>query len=41
MEATMNETLTFPRDAEANRLLTREYRAPYVLPRLAGTEKAQ
>jgi predicted dehydrogenase len=35
------ETLTFPRDAEANRLLTREYRAPYVLPHLAGTEKTQ
>jgi predicted dehydrogenase len=32
------ETLTFPRDAEANRMLTREYRAPYVLPRLPGTE---
>jgi predicted dehydrogenase len=32
------ETLTFPRDAEANRMLTREYRAPYVLPRLPGME---
>ena len=26
------ETLTFPRDAEANGMLTRKYRAPYVLP---------
>lgn len=25
-------TMTFPRDAEANAMLTREYRPPYVLP---------
>ena len=31
-------TLRFPRDAAANRMLTREYRAPFVLPRLAGVE---
>lgn len=29
------ETLTFPRDREANRMLTHEYRAPFVLPRLS------
>ena len=29
------ETLTFPRDTEANRMLTRQYRAPFVLPRLS------
>ena len=34
-------TLTFPRDAEANRMLTREYRAPYVPPDLPGTERTQ
>ena len=28
------ESLTFPRDAEATGMLTREYRAPYVLPRV-------
>ncbi len=31
------ETLTFPRDAEANAMLTREYRAPYVLPKVPDT----
>jgi hypothetical protein len=25
-------TMTFPRDAEANAMLTREYRAPFVVP---------
>jgi hypothetical protein len=29
------ETLTFPRDTEASRMLTRKYRAPFVLPRLS------
>jgi predicted dehydrogenase len=29
------KTLTCPGDAEANRLLTRNYRAPYVVPKLA------
>ena len=29
------ETLTVPRDGEANRMLTRQYRAPFSLPRLS------
>jgi predicted dehydrogenase len=35
------ETLTFPRDAEANRMLTREYRAPFVVHDFLGTSRTQ
>ena len=31
-EASVPATVTIPDDAEANKLLTREYRKPYVMP---------